>query len=71
MSQLEANQDPAGEQAERSQEDNQNDPGHQSDHGQRRGQGEHAIAHDLGDHEDGHELPRERLVLDLAISMSQ
>lgn len=57
MPQLELNQDPCGEQSEHSQKDDDDYAGHQTNDSQRRGQGEHSVAHDLGYHENGNELP--------------
>lgn len=58
MSQLELDQDPAGEQTKRAEKDDQDDTGYEAYHCERRRQREHAIADDLCYHKDCNELPR-------------
>lgn len=57
MSQLELNQDPSREKPKHAKKHNEDDAWHQTDNSQRRRQGEHPIAHDLGYHKGGNELP--------------
>ena len=57
MPQLELNKQITGEERKHSEENNQNQAGHQPDNCKRRWQREHAIADNLGNHEDCDELP--------------
>ena len=63
MSDLELDEHPAGvggKYAEKGDDDDTRDHAHG---GQAGGEGQHAIADNLGDHQDGYELPRQRLVM--------
>ena len=62
---LELDQDPGGEGGEHAQEDDDDQPRHDADHGQRARQRQHAVRHDLGDHEHRHHAPGQRFVADL------
>lgn len=65
VAQLELDQHPGREGREHAQEDDDEEPRHDADDGQRGGEREHAVADDLGDHQHGHHAPAEGFVADL------
>ena len=57
MSQLKLDQDQGREKSKYTEENDQDDAWHKTHDSQRRGQGEHSIAHDLRYHESRDKLP--------------
>ena len=64
MTQLELNENPAGKGRPDTEENDEDYAGNNPNGRECLWERQHAIAHDLGDHEHSHELPRERFVAD-------
>ncbi len=67
MPELELDEHPRREGREDAEEDDQDQSRDDADDGESGGEGEHAVADDFGDHQDGDHLPGEGLVADLVL----